>query len=182
MTANSRTRKIKHKRSNHDDDTYSQRYRAASDAAKAARARAAEADRAEAQALEGVRVQGVSLVPTGEGTGYILEVGAEASHELEDCVAEAFDVALFPRDGEDWRRSLEFKHATAHLVQEALRSEAAPDATALGERAAASVPGLAPSDPEDHVVFFEKEVDGIIEYSHQEPCDCSRSRDHWTIL
>jgi len=171
MTAKSRVRKIQKKlRRTADVNPQPGSPREASD--RAEEARDAEG-RAVAIALDGTaRLQSVSLVREGEGTGYIIEVG------------------------ENYERALEFKHGTAHLFEEALRKEATPDAAPLSERGA-SEPSSEPSFFEQlheveaivadanrtaHLVYFEEEVNGQPTHIGSKDCYCGQELHHWKDL
>ncbi len=172
MTASSRIRKNNHKRSTTDVDPYPERYRKASDAAKAARdaarSRTGEADRGLGE--EGVTViqdatlQSVSLIRAAESvTGYVIEVGDNSvslhpagAHEEPSIVGlkDGTDYFLVPLG--DYERGLygdlEFKHATSKLnygvvTEEALRPTGSPDAASVGDSGTSSVAGQSPSEP-----------------------------------
>ena len=168
MTAHRRTRKTKTKRSNLDDNTYSERYRQASNGAKAARAAAAErkggSDRSPGveagrglaiEIGEGARIKSISLVPEGQGTGYILTVGEERIHEE--------DGTLVRRVGEDGISVAPFDLAEVRR-QEDLRQEAASHAASVGQRGAEGASGEVPGQGAEPT-FFEQlhEVEAIVD-------------------
>lgn len=185
MTSKSRARKFNKKRSNPDDDPYTQRLRKASDAAKAARSRAGGADRILGASIgevqfdearvngqeesssvrigEGSRIIAASLVPEGQGTGYILEVGDDA---------------------------VEYAKADVERTKEALRPQGAPDSASFWQRGASTVPQQPPAEPGSdqevssalHWVFFEREVNLIPEYVCKSSCFCDIQADHWKNL
>ena len=191
MTAHRRTRKTKTKtkRSNLDDNSYSERYRQASNGAKAAsrkgsgdRSPGVEAGRGLAIEIgEGARITGISLVPEGQGTGYILTVGEERIHEEDGTpVVRKVDedhVSVGPLTfGEDW-------YAELH-GQEDLRQEAASDAASLGQRGVEGASGEVPAEGSEptHRAFFEAEVNSLPTHVGTELCSCDKREDHWIEL
>ena len=183
MTANRRTRKTKNRRSTNDVDPYAERYRKASDAAKAKRDEARRREGlkdfgksisnervqalvdevvihdAETAAIEylkeDIRLVSASLVPEGQGTGYVLR-----------------SVGEFPRRGG--------KNTVGRIAEEAFRSEATPDAAALGQRGASAAEEDAPGSSQDwHKAFFEAEVNLVPTHIDTQPCDCKIAKDHW---
>lgn len=201
MTAKSRVRKIqKRMRRNTDVNPYPGSNRTPSDSEQEDRNDGE--GRAVAIAIDGkARIQSVSLVREGEGTGYILEVGGEA-----------------------WDRGIAFKHATSQLVEEflyggqeptdiqrdyadralaawnkdhgeeAVRTAPAPDAAPLADRGASEAEGQPaagidwdidrnqPARIPTHQVFFEQEVNGQPTHIESDDCYCGLDSHHWKDL
>ncbi|AWN03292.1 hypothetical protein PBI_CAMILLE_45 [Microbacterium phage Camille] len=210
MTAQRRIRKNKHKRSMTDDDPYTQRYRAASDAAKEARARIREGsrgadseDRIEAgrglavEIGEGARIKGVSLVEEGQGLGYIIEVGSDEAAPGGEGPQEEPRYQGFAQG----HRLGEVGEPVAG--EEAVRSEASSDTATFFERGAAgaTLVHVEPSAPEQtleairkfqaeareeygrqHQVFFEAEVNLIPTHVGSSLCYCQIAQNHWVEL
>lgn len=143
MTSRRRTRKNSTRR-NHDDDSYTQRYRKASDGAKAARAaaagRAREADRGSGEEAgssiprevgSGARIKAISLVAEG-GTGYV-ETDEDFSRHV-DHIEEAGEGHTIHVGDEG--NVLVIHSLEGGTWEEALRAEAASHAAALGQREA----------------------------------------------
>jgi hypothetical protein len=104
------------------------------------------------------RLQGVSLVREGEGTGYIIEVGDLGFSKHPDLTVEEqllYDIFASP------------------APQEAVRAEASPDAAPLVERGASEASG------QPHLVYFEAEVNGAPTHIESEDCFCGLDLHHW---
>jgi len=172
MTAKSRARKLNQKRRNSDDDSYARKLRAASEGAKAAREQRGklQGHRPTHVIIDEASVREVSLVPEGEGTGYIIEGSARTPEEqlLWD---------IFGKLGSE----------------EGIRPEAASDgATASAPRGPSEVEGQSSSESgsepqgrasaEEHWIYFEKEVNGLPEYIGKSTCFCDIRGNHWKEL
>jgi len=197
MTAKSRVRKIQKKlRRTADVNPQPGSPRNASE--RAEEARDAEGGRAVAVVLDGhARIQSVSLVREGEGTGYILEVGGEPVN----VTREGYEQALTSVDRQD---RPEERTAEQQLLwdifaggsEEALREEAASDAAPLAERGASAASKqptffeqlheveavLEVANRQAHLVFFEAEVNGQPTHVESEDCYCGQELHHWKDL
>ena len=193
MTSKSRARKFNKKRSNPDDDPYTRRLRKASDAAKAARAAArSSVDEVHIRIdISQARIVSASLVPEGQGTGYILAVGEEpVSTGLQEGTRYVGSVRGI-RNGVSGPE-------VPFDSEEGIRQEATPDtASAAPARGAAGAEGQPSAESEAepqgrasseegadevHWTYFEKEVNGLPQYVGKSTCFCDIRADHWTNL
>lgn len=162
MTAKSRVRKIQ-KKLRRTADVNPQPLGTRSEPADA------EAEgRPVAVVLDGqARLQSVSLVREGEGTGYIIEVGEEPRHTLHSVILGDLGIEHeFP----------EFYPINGNPYEEAVREASASDAATLAEREASGTAGAT------HQVFFEQEVNGQPTHIESEDCYCSQELHHWKDL
>lgn len=204
MTANRRTRKTKNRRSTNDVDPYAERYRKASDAAKAKRdeARRREGLKDFGKSISNERVQAlvdevvihdaettaieylkediriVSASLGGEGTSY--ERGDEGRSwydpDSRDEAVRRQQGTVYDLVGEFPRRG--GKNTVGRIAEEAFRSEATPDAAALGQRGASAAQEELPAG-KAHKAFFEQEVNLVPTHIGTESCRCHISQDHW---
>lgn len=201
MTAKRRARKFNHTRRN-DDDPYTQRIRAASNAAKEARAAARRAGEAEDRKVGELREEGedlaYSLYPDIEGLSIHEAELPEGVQALVVDTATLKGVAI---------------RTNAAYGEEAVHSEAASDAASVGERGTseaegqpASEQGAEPQAPTffeqlaavrnladeangtneevegPHKAFLEREVNGLPQHVGTNPCSCDIRKDHWIEL
>lgn len=184
MSAKRRNRKNQSKRSKSDVDPYTQRYRQASDGAKAARdaarrraeSRSAEGEDREVHVIREAKLRSVSLVEEPGPYGGTIEFVESKAVDHEAWLAEQVEKA---EDDPGLRvRSVNVNHEGFGVVvstkaggEEALRPQGAPDAASLVERIAPSSEGLPPAEqvaePQGRAAaeartFFE-EVDDVRE-------------------
>lgn len=211
MTAHRRKRKTQHKRSTTDVDPYTERYRKASDAAKAARRAAREAadgNRGEAVLDERplkhlVRHEG-DLKGLAASKVVYDEVDLEPAFTYGPDIRDGDTIEVVQLDGARIR-GIALVHADRAFpgyrievvdAEEALRSEGAPDAAPVVERGAEGPAGQPSAEPDaaaqgrdsaetpeaTHQVFFEAEVNGLPTHVGTEDCFCSETQHHWKEL
>jgi hypothetical protein len=151
--------------------------------------------------IDEARLRSVHLVKEGEGLGYILEVGGvplhgESEYELvplHQVDLEDFGVGVGLYYVNDYEKGLLERHR-----EEAVRSEAAPDAATLVERGAEGTSKeptffeqlhevraiVDEANREVHEVFYEAEIEGVAGATHivKEDCYCGLNEHHWKDL
>lgn len=151
MAVKRRNRKIRNKRSN-NVDSYTERYRKASDGAKAGRAAARSRREGTSEDREVIDVR--------EG---LKEFGKSISEErIQSLIVGDLAYSLHPDE-------------------ETVPPAGSSDAEALGQRGVADSESK-PAEVSTHWIFFEKEVNTLPVYVGKELCDCDIQDHHWHNL